>query len=194
MKRLKVPLVFVVIFILAACSGGAPAGKLVKQYGGAKTRPDNVAERSIILVHKRSGERLGGTYYKNGRYDSRKMAAINRIFRDRRNGKIGNIDPELIDFLVDIRSRLMLPPSVEFEVLSGYRSPETNAALASASNQVARESLHMHGWAVDFRVEGVDGRAIAEVAKTMQRGGVSYYPSSNHVHVDLGNIRTWPTK
>ena len=49
----------------------------------------------------------------------------------------------------------------------------------------------MHGWAVDFRIEGVKGKAICEIAKTMQRGGVAYYPEDNHVHVDLGNIRTW---
>jgi len=28
----------------------------------------------------------------------------------------------------------------------------------------------------------------------MQRGGVAYYPEDNHVHVDLGNIRSWKTR
>jgi len=185
---------FLGLFALAACAGSPhPAGKLVKQYGGQKTRPDKVAERFVVLSHK-SGEKISVTYYKNGKYDPKAMAAINKIFRDRRTGDVGEIDPELIDYMLDIRTRLGLPPTVVFEVLSGYRSPETNAELRETNKQVAKESLHMHGWAVDFRIAGVSGSAIAEIAKTMQRGGVSFYPSTNHVHVDLGNIRTWKTK
>ncbi len=194
MKRARRILIICLFFALAACGVSAPAGKPVKQYGGEKTRPDRAPERYIVLTYPKSGERVAATYFRNGQYDPRVMASINRIYRDRRNGKVGNIDPELVDFLVDIRSRLMLPPTVEFEILSGYRSPETNATLAATNGQVAKESLHLHGWAMDFRIDGVNGNAIAEVAKTMQRGGVSFYPSSNHVHVDLGNIRTWKTR
>lgn len=184
------------IAALAGCSGSGGsryAGKLVKQHGGPKAKPDKVAERMIILSYPKSNERLNTKYYKNGGYDPEAMKAIDKIFRDRHNGNIGKMDPELIDFLVDIRTRLALPPTVVFEILSGYRSPDTNSSLARSNGNVARESLHIHGWAVDFRIKGVSGRAIAEVAKTMQRGGVSFYPSSNHVHVDIGNIRTWPT-
>jgi len=183
------------LIVLAACSSGrAPAGKLVKQYGGPKTRPDALVERTIILSYPKTGERLNLTYYRNGGYDPDALAKIDYLFRDRRNGAVGKIDPELIDFLVDIRTRLALPPTVVFEILSGYRSRASNEALAKSNGGVAKDSLHITGWAVDFRVAGVNGNAIAEVAKTMQRGGVSFYPSDNHVHVDLGNIRTWPTR
>jgi uncharacterized protein YcbK (DUF882 family) len=183
------------LLLLASCSGGAaPTGKLVRQYGGPKTRPDNASERTIVLANARGGEKLILTYFHDGNYDPEAMAAINRLFRDRHNNAVGKIDPELIDFLVDIRTRLALPPTIVFEILSGYRCPATNAALAQTNNHVARESLHIHGWAVDFRISAVNGSAIAEVAKTMQRGGVSFYPGDNHVHVDLGNIRTWPTR
>jgi uncharacterized protein YcbK (DUF882 family) len=184
---------FLSLLLFASCGGTAPAGKLVRQYGGPKTRPDTVSERYIVLSYPSGRERLSLTYYHNGNYDPAAMAAINRLFRDRHNDRIGEVDPELIDFLVDIRARLSLPPTVVFEILSGYRCPETNAALARNDNHVAKESLHIHGWAVDFRIAGVNGSAIAEIAKTMQRGGVSFYPKDNHVHVDLGNIRTWPT-
>ena len=88
----------------------------------------------------------------------------------------GKIDPGLIDYLVDIRTRLDLPEGVTFEILSGYRTPATNAMLARHSGNVAIESLHMRGWAVDFRIAHVDGRAICEIAKTMQRGGVAFIP------------------
>lgn len=195
MKRTHRCLWLFVVLFLAACGGGSvPAGKLVRQYGGPKTRPDKVSERTIILSYPYTNEKLNLRYYHDGAYDPDAMAAINRLFRDRHNGKIGKIDPELIDFLVDIRTRLALPPVVVFEILSGYRSPETNAELSRRNNHVAKDSLHITGWAVDFRAVGVNGAAIAEVAKTMQRGGVSYYPADNHVHVDLGNIRTWPAR
>ncbi len=195
MGRTKRVIFFLTLLLLAGCGGSAgPAGKLVKQYGGPKTRPDPAAERFIVLAHPKSGERLELTYYRKGRYDPSAMASIDQLFRDRRADAAGKIDPELIDFLVDIRTRLALPSSVVFEILDGYRTPGTNAAFKQRNGQVAKESLHLHGWAVDFRISGVNGSAIAEVAKTMQRGGVSFYPSSNHVHVDLGNIRTWQTK
>jgi uncharacterized protein YcbK (DUF882 family) len=191
----EISIIALALVILSGCgSDKVTSGKLVKQYGGEKTRPDKVSERYISLLHPKSGEKISLTYYKNGKYDKAAMKAINRLFRDRRADEIGDIDPELIDFMVDIRSRLYLPPTVVFEILSGYRSAETNAKLAQTNNKVASESLHIHGWAVDFRIASVNGSAIAEIAKTMQRGGVSFYPDSNHVHVDLGNIRTWRTK
>ncbi len=185
-----------VLFLsLGGCSADAPSSrhKPIQPRGLPKTKPDAAAARRIVLSHPKSGERLDLVYYKRGAYDPAAMDSINRLFRDRRAGEIGEIDPELIDFMVDIRTRLGLPATVEFEILSGYRSPQTNAALARSNGKVATDSLHMRGYAVDFRAKGVHGGAIAEIAKTMQRGGVSFYPDDNHVHVDIGNIRTWKT-
>jgi uncharacterized protein YcbK (DUF882 family) len=176
---------------LAACGGVAPGGKTVSSYGLPKTHPDPLLERHIVLLHPESGEKLDAVYFHNGAYDKAVLRKINYLFRDRHAGIVGEIDPELIDYLVDIRTRLGLPPAVIFEILSGFRTPATNESLRFHNSNVAKESLHMHGWAVDFRIAHVDGRAICEIAKTMQRGGVAYYPSDNHVHVDLGNIRSW---
>ncbi len=194
MRRLF--LVLCCFFLLIGCAGEGvrSTGKLVKQYGGEKTRPDKATQKSIVLTRYKTDERVNRVYYVNGRYDAEAMKQIDYLFRDRQTNETAKIDPELIDYLVDIRTRLGLPPTIVFEILSGYRSRDTNEKLRDSNGQVAKESLHMHGWAVDFRIKGVNGKAIAEIAKTMQRGGVSYYPSSNHIHVDLGNIRTWETK
>lgn len=181
------------LFLLVAC-GSSPATTTVSSYGLPKTRPDPLTERRIILLHPQSRERLDIVYARNGQYDKSALKKIDRLFRDRHSGVAGTIDPELIDYLIDIRTRLGLPPTVTFEILSGYRTRKTNKRLAKNNGNVATESLHMHGWAVDFRIPDVDGRAISEIAKTMQRGGVAYYPNDNHVHVDLGNIRTWKQK
>ncbi len=199
MRRFGLTLFCMILMTLSACGGSTstppPSSSphdLIGR-GMPKTRPDMLAERRIILRYPYNGETVDTVYYHDHAYDQNALAEINRLCRDRHAGVVGPIDRELVDYLVDIRTRLNLPDTVVFEVLSAYRTPETNARLAISNSNVAKESLHMHGWAIDFRIAGVSGKAISAIAKTMQRGGVSYYPSDNHVHVDLGNIRTWPT-
>jgi len=185
------------IFLLTSCSllgDFSNNGRLVHQYGGKKTKPDYAFQKSIIISRYGTKEILNVVYYKNNRYVPSALRKINKIFRDRMTGKIGSIDPELIDFMVDIRSRLGLPKIVVFEVMSGYRSRKSNKRQRKTNKQMAKNSYHLRGWAVDFKIKHVSGKAIAEIAKTMQRGGVSYYPSSNHVHIDLGKIRSWRPK
>lgn len=193
MKHNSFILLLVVSLILAACTNST-SSNLQNGYGLTKTKPDPLCERQIQLSSPNNHEHLNLVYFHDGDYDLRALKKIDFLFRDRHANVIGKIDPELIDYLVDIRTRLGLPPSIIFEILSGFRTPETNRKLAHINRNVANESFHIHGWAVDFRIQGVDGRAICEVAKTMQRGGVAFYPADNHVHIDLGNIRTWHQK
>jgi uncharacterized protein YcbK (DUF882 family) len=179
------------VSILCACSTGDGVTHHVTGRGLSKTQPDSEPTRQIILSYPYTHEKLDVVYFHDGNYDVGAMKKIDILMRDRHANVVGDIDPELIDYLVDIRTRLGLPPTVVSQILSGYRTPETNAHLAVTNGNVAKESLHMHGWAVDFRIDNVNGKAICEIAKTMQRGGVAYYPEDNHLHVDLGNIRTW---
>lgn len=148
-------------------------------------------QRFISLRHPESGEAVAVTYVRAYRYDGGAMAQIDRIFRDRHNQEIASIDPKLIDFIADLRDRIGLPETVTFDITSGYRSPASNAALAARQRGVARESWHTKGKAVDLKVPALTGKAMAEVAKTMQRGGVAYYPRTGHVHIDTGGVRTW---
>jgi uncharacterized protein YcbK (DUF882 family) len=193
-----------VLFLLAGCfstgiasypqkpqNASSPTTNILSFHGLSKTKPDQMLSRSIVLSHPESGERLSVKYFQHSRYDTKALKKIDWLFRDRHVNKAGRIDPELIDYLLDLRTRLGLPPIVVFEILSGYRTRATNLWLARRNSNVAQESFHMRGYAVDFRIAGVNGRAIAEIAKTMQRGGVAYYPSDNHLHIDLGNIRSW---
>ena len=188
---MKRALAVLVLCVLSACDAGDKGYHQVSGRGLPKTDPDGDPVRRIVMIYPYTHETLDVVYFHDGTYDGRIMAKIDQLMRDRHANVAGRIDPELIDYMVDIRKRLGLPPNAPFQVLSGYRTPETNASLAVSNANVAKESLHMHGWAVDFRMEGVNGKAICEIAKTMQRGGVAYYPKDNHVHVDLGNIRTW---
>ena len=190
-KLLKILLsAFIVVTLCIGCSGSAPKTKNVSGKGLAKVAADRDPVRRIVLSYN-TKEKIDVTYFKNGKYNSAALKKINNIMRDKNNGKVISIDVELIDYMVDLRKRMVLPASVEFQILSGYRSPESNAKLAKTNSQIAKNSPHMKGWAIDFRIAGVNGKAMAEIAKTMQRGGVSYYPASNHLHIDIGNIRTW---
>ena len=180
------------ICMLAACGSGHDGSyHMVSGRGLPKTQPDNDMTRRIVLVYPYTQERLDIVYFHDGIYDRQALARIDQLMRDRHANVAGKIDPELVDYMIDLRKRFDLPADVPFQILSGYRTPATNARLAINNANVAKESLHMHGWAVDFRIDGVNGSAICEIAKTMQRGGVAFYPEDNHVHVDLGNIRTW---
>lgn len=169
-----------IVILLTACTG---------MWGGA-----DVGTRYIALRSQATGETFAGYYATDGSYDRAALRQINQLMRDSKTGEAETIDPQLLNFVTDIRSRLALPETVVIEVLSAYRSPERNALLAASDPTVARESWHTKGKALDFRIAGVGGKAIAEIAKTAQKGGVAYYSKTNHVHVDIGGIRSWAGK
>jgi hypothetical protein len=78
-----------------------------------------------------------------------------------------------------------------YEIISGYRSPESNAKMAAASSGVAKQSLHMQGRAIDVRLRGFPTAGLRDLALKAQKGGVGYYQRSDFVHLDTGRFRTW---
>jgi uncharacterized protein YcbK (DUF882 family) len=117
------------------------------------------------------------------------MQRIEWLLRDHRTDEVHTIDPNLLDLLVDLQSRLHT--HAPFEVLSGYRSLLTNAMLANISDGVAQNSLHIEGQAVDIRVPGRGLHHVRAAAVSLRGGGVGYYPHSDFVHIDTGRIRYW---
>jgi len=149
--------------------------------------------RSIVLTHP-SGESVAVTYWRGDGYDADALREISVLFRDRRSGETIPVDPTLVDMLVALRQRTGAPPDAPICVTSGYRSTATNAALARSNANVAENSYHMRGQAVDFSIPGVPPARLAEEAAAMQRGGYALYPHTGHVHVDTGPFRTWTPK
>ncbi|HHO59512.1 MAG TPA: DUF882 domain-containing protein, partial [Thiotrichales bacterium] len=104
-------------------------------------------------------------------------------------GDIHPMDTDLLDLLVTLNHKL--GGKQPFQIISGYRSPKTNAALHRKSNGVAVRSLHMQGKAIDIRLPGCKLAELRRAALNCRRGGVGYYPKSNFVHVDTGRVRHW---
>lgn len=145
--------------------------------------------RVLALRSLHTGEFVRATYWAAGRYVRDGLAEIDRLLRDHRSNTVHPIDRRLLEVLGTLRDRLETREA--FEVISGYRSPETNARLVASTRGVASTSLHVAGMAVDIRVPGRPLVAVRDAARSLGAGGVGYYPDSNFIHVDVGRVRSW---
>jgi uncharacterized protein YcbK (DUF882 family) len=148
-----------------------------------------VAPKRIALLNLHTDERLDIEYFRDGVHVPEALSAIAVLLRDFRTGERHAIDPGLMDYLVHVAHAVGVDPS--FSVISGYRSPQTNARLRGQSRGVAQHSLHMEGRAIDVRITGVDCADLAARAVDLKCGGIGYYRASDFVHLDTGAFRTW---
>jgi uncharacterized protein YcbK (DUF882 family) len=146
-------------------------------------------ERRLAFDNLHTGESLDVVYFESGAYVDEALAKVNHVLRDFRTGDVHVIEPRLLDLLTALSRSLETRAS--FGVISGYRSPQTNALLHEQSGQVASGSLHMQGQAIDIRIPGVDSATVRDAALRLAVGGVGYYPTSDFVHVDVGQVRRW---
>lgn len=173
----------------AACALAGSGLLLPGAAGPARAAIPPAPPRAIAFENLHTGERLDLTYWKGGAPIAPAMRRIEHLFRDHRANAVHGIAPELIDLLHDLRLALESPAPIQ--IISGYRSPGTNAKLAQASSGVASGSLHMRGMAVDIRVPGRALTAVRDAALALGRGGVGFYPRSDFVHLDIGRVRRW---
>jgi uncharacterized protein YcbK (DUF882 family) len=169
--------------------GGALAGMSAAGVLARPARAGALTAKRISLRNLHTGEQLESEYFRGGAYIPDALAAVQVLLRDFRNDQQHVIDPKLMDYLYDVARRMGVDPV--FSVISGYRSPQTNAQLRERSGGVARHSLHLEGRAVDVRLAGVDCADLAGRALELARGGVGYYRKSDFVHLDTGAFRTW---
>jgi uncharacterized protein YcbK (DUF882 family) len=146
--------------------------------------------RALAFYNTHTGERLKATYWEHGQYLPDALTEINHVLRDHRSGEVHTIDSSLLDLLHLLQGRL--ETHKPFHVISGYRSPVTNAMLrATGGGGVAKRSLHMQGKAIDVRLPGMRLADLRKAAVQARAGGVGYYPRSAFVHVDVGRVRYW---
>jgi uncharacterized protein YcbK (DUF882 family) len=146
------------------------------------------APRSVALYHTHTGERFDGVYFDNGEYLPDALAEVSRLLRDFRTGEVCEYDARLLDTLHALN---LACGGGAYEVVSAYRSEQTNRMLRQQSRRVAKDSLHMSGRAIDVRLAGRDMRRVRDAALALQQGGVGYYARSNFVHLDTGPVRRW---
>ncbi|MDJ0449075.1 DUF882 domain-containing protein [Methylocystis sp. JR02] len=158
-----------------------------------ETAVANGDTRTIYLHHAHTGEDIAATYLVNGQYDTRVLEQLNWFLRDWRRDEPTTMDPRLFDVVWEAYRSAGASNQV-INVVSAYRSPETNAMLRARSRAVAKFSQHMLGKAMDTTMPGMPMSDVREIGMRMQRGGVGYYPNANtpFVHLDVGNVRSWP--
>ncbi len=166
---------------------GITAGLAVSSTALAKVQP--LPEKTLKLQNLHTGESLKTTFYQGGQFLPESLNGINFLLRDHRNNQIGEMDPGLLTLLHDLQGAL--GTTDPFHVISGYRSPETNAMLSQKSSKVAKKSLHMQGKAIDIRLPGIDIKHLHQAALSLQGGGVGLYTGSDFVHLDVGRVRRW---
>lgn len=145
--------------------------------------------RRLRMYSGRTGERMDTIYWIDGDYVAEAVREVSVFMRDWRNGQAVAMDTRTMDIMA--ASHRLLEVSEPFMLLSGYRSPQTNAMLRENSSGVARNSLHMRGQAADLRLDGRSVNQIARAALSCHAGGVGRYSGSGFVHMDCGAVRTW---
>jgi len=145
------------------------------------------AERSLSLCNIHTDERLDISYFSAGRYDFEALDKINHLLRCHHTNKVKSIDIGVLDLLCDVKTRI--GTDKEIQIISGYRSPEYNDYLRSIGRNVAKNSYHMRGVAIDFSIQGFGVSSVSRVAKSFLVGGVGQYPE--FVHIDTGPVRYW---
>lgn len=146
-------------------------------------------QRRLALSNLHTGEQIEVVYWRNGIYRPKALERIDWLLRDWRENATMPMDRNLLDLL--FRLRVEVDAGDGYQVISGYRTPKTNAMLRARSSGVARRSLHMAGKAVDIRRPGVELAELRQAALAVARGGVGYYPESRFLHVDTGRVRFW---
>ena len=172
-------------FVAASLGAAAALCPVARAIAAAATPP--VHRLSFYHIH--TGEKLNIAYREQGALIKGALTEINQYLRDFRTEQIHDIDVALLDALHDLFTTF--DGRGNFEVISGYRSPRTNAALRHATTGVAENSLHIQGRAIDVRLTSAKTVAVRDAAISLRRGGVGYYPESNFVHVDTGPFRSW---
>ena len=150
---------------------------------------DTTSPRSLNLVNVNTSEALSVTYWSDGTYRRDALDKLNHFLRDTRDNAQTEMDPLLFDVLWHTTQILGYGGTVE--VLSAYRSPSSNAWLASVSRGVASDSQHINGNAMDIHLTGVPVFRIQQAARSLNMGGVGFYPRSGFVHIDTGPVRYW---
>ncbi len=170
-------------------SAGAFAASFLPLPALASALTESDARRHLAFHNTHTGETADVCFYDWGDYCPEALQQINHILRDHRTNDVKPIDLKLLDRLYALKVKI--GTDTPFHVISGYRSPATNAMLRKISTGVARKSFHTRGMAIDIRLPDYDTRKLRDACIALNSGGVGYYRDSDFVHLDTGPVRHW---
>lgn len=145
--------------------------------------------RRLNMYNGRTGEAIDMIYWIEGNYIKDALAEITYFMRDWRTGSVKQIDARTVDIMAATHN--LMDTSEPYTLISGYRSPETNAMLRRRSSGVAKNSRHLLGQAADLQLKSRSVDQMARAATVCAAGGVGRYTRSNFVHMDCGPVRSW---
>lgn len=146
-------------------------------------------ERTLALENLHTGDQIQAAFWTPEGYQADVLQSFNQALRDHRADLTTDMDIRLLEMLSALSRRV--DAKAPIQVISAYRSPQTNEMLRRKGHKVAKRSYHMKGQAVDIRIPGVELRDLHRAALSLKRGGVGFYGRSNFVHVDVGPVRRW---
>ena len=115
---------------------------------------------------------------------------LDYFFRDWRENKTIKMDRGVIkNFLKVCESLLGSDRELQVDITSGFRTKKTNEKLRRNSYNVAKNSMHLVGRAIDFRIRDRSISNLEEAAEKLTPGGLGIY--SAFIHIDTGPYRRW---
>ncbi len=169
------------LFLIAA------SGARGQESGASSTAS---VEHTLQLYNTHTNEKIDIVYRRGDQYIQSALAKLDYFLRDHNTNEVRHFDPRLYDILSDLTASVGHPGG-EIDIVCGYRTTSTNAALRAHTNGVAKNSLHIQAEAIDLRMPGVNTLKLRKAALALARGGVGYYPHSDFIHVDTGRVRQW---
>ncbi|MBX5462238.1 MAG: DUF882 domain-containing protein [Steroidobacteraceae bacterium] len=152
---------------------------------GAAARALNWLE----LHNLHTGRKLRVTFRDASGFIASALGQLDRLLGDHRSGEYREMDRQLYVLLADLAAAAHAEP--RYEIISGYRSRATNDKLRANGGGQAKNSQHIEGKAADVRLKGVPTAVLRDIAVSLKRGGVGWYPKSDFVHVDTARVRYW---
>jgi uncharacterized protein YcbK (DUF882 family) len=166
------------------------AGTARGALGRAADQPDGHSGGNWLeLTNTHTHETVKVTFRDESGFIPTALDQLENVLRDHRSGERHAMDPGLYVLLADLAAAAGHEP--RYEIISGFRSPDTNETLRSRGGGQARNSQHIQGRAIDVRLKGVPCARLRELAVALHRGGVGYYARSDFVHVDTARVRYW---
>lgn len=171
------------VFTAAVCLAAAPCD------GASEGRFFLMGSGSLHLENLRNNrqasvELLDG----NGAINEEALDKVDWLFGYPTAERGEHISPRLLFMLSYFADRVA--PGRLIHIESAYRSPDYNDKIRSQGANAAKTSTHIDGMALDFYIDGVDGKELWQKVREENCCGVGHY-GGKEIHLDAGRPRFW---